>query len=525
MRHSSAVTVAVLTGIVAVIAPIWISVRLSWREALADESSVALNYGREVLRRTDETALQMWRGINLINGAHNPPCSPQELVLMKKVDIDSSYIKAVGRLSGNEIVCTSLTSQDPISLGPPTLITANGAEERLNISLPVADHPVEIFSLRGVAFVLDPTLMLDVPTEGPDISIAIFVPSSAHHTIFASRGVAPHPDWFRTIPKGSSLIFRDAGYIVTIVRSPHTDVAIMTSAPESYAVKRVSHFALFFIPLGLFCAGVLVWAVAYASRIQLSLPSVLRGAAKRKEFFVEYQPIVELATGRWVGAEALVRWQRNGRIVRPDNFIPIAEESGVITQITACVAEMVAADLPALLKINPDFFVAINLSAPDLRSIQTVELLKSMLRQNGIQPANIKIEATERGFSQGAEARNVLASIRALGVEVAIDDFGTGYSSLSCLQTLDLDALKIDKAFVDTVGTDGATSHVVSHIIRMAHSLNLMMIAEGVEAAVQAHFLREGGVQFAQGWLFAKAMSLRSLCAECKSHGRSPDER
>ena len=300
----------------------------------------------------------------------------------------------------------------------------------------------------------------------------------------------------------------------------------MTSAPESYVVNHVRQFAYFFIPLGLLSAAILVWAVTRISRIHLSLPSVFRGAARRKEFFVEYQPIVELSTGEWVGAEALVRWQRSGRIVRPDNFIPIAEESGVISHITACVTEIVAADLPALLIIDPHFLVAINLSAQDLQSMQTVELLKSMLKRSPIQPGNIKVEATERGFLQGAEARDVLASIRALGIEVAIDDFGTGYSSLSCLQTLGLDALKIDKSFVDTIGTDGATSQVVSHIIHMAHSLNLIIMAEGVETEAQAQFLREGRVQLAQGWLFGKPMGLISLCAACKaqaSHIRRRD--
>jgi sensor c-di-GMP phosphodiesterase-like protein len=202
--------------------------------------------------------------------------------------------------------------------------------------------------------------------------------------------------------------------------------------------------------------------------------------------------------------------------VRPDNFIPIAEETGVITLITACVAEIVAADLPALLHLDPNFLVAINLSAPDLQSMQTVDLLKSMLKKTPIQPANIKVEATERGFLQGAETRDILAFIRELEIQIAIDDFGTGYSSLSCLQTLGLDALKIDKSFVDTIGTDGATSNVVSHIIKMAHSLKLIMVAEGVETEAQAVFLREGDVHFAQGWLFARPMSLTSLCARLK---------
>jgi sensor c-di-GMP phosphodiesterase-like protein len=133
------------------------------------------------------------------------------------------------------------------------------------------------------------------------------------------------------------------------------------------------------------------------------------------------------------------------------------------------------------------------------------------LQKSGASPRHIVIEATEHSFLQGAQAREVINGIRNLGFQVAIDDFGTGYSSLSCVQNLDLDILKIDKAFVDTIGTDGATSHVVSHIIDMAHSLRMHMVAEGVETEPQAEFLRDRGVEFAQGWLFGKPTDIDSL--------------
>jgi sensor c-di-GMP phosphodiesterase-like protein len=173
---------------------------------------------------------------------------------------------------------------------------------------------------------------------------------------------------------------------------------------------------------------------------------------------------------------------------------------------------MVAKDLPQLIQLDSDFKVAINLSAQDVSSEGTVDVLQRLLQTSGAHSSNLEVEATERGFLQGVEARKILARIRKMGIGVSIDDFGTGYSSLSCLQTLGLDTLKIDKAFVDTIGTDGATSQVVLHIIEMAHSLNLDMVAEGVETEAQALFLRERSVRYAQGWLFGKPMPVGILC-------------
>jgi sensor c-di-GMP phosphodiesterase-like protein len=175
--------------------------------------------------------------------------------------------------------------------------------------------------------------------------------------------------------------------------------------------------------------------------------------------------------------------------------------------------DIITREAAVLLKLRPELHIGINLSSKDLQSADTPHLVEDMIRAMGVKPRNILVEATERGFMQADTARKVMDDIRALKIKIAIDDFGTGYSSLSYLAKFKLDYLKIDKSFVDTIGGDTATSQVAVHIIEMAKSLKLEMIAEGVETGAQVTFLQARGVQFAQGYFFAKPMPLREFAA------------
>lgn len=512
LRRSSGIAIAIAVGVAAIVAPIWISIQLAWNEALANEESKVHMYASDLVRRSEEAQTQVTSAYALLDAAHLPPCSPDEIALMQELEVTSSYIQAIGRISGNQITCSSLGAAQPIDIGPPDLTNESGAQERYHVWVFKAQtRPLLVIARDGFAFIVNSAIEEDLPAVAPDISAAIFVPSQRKPAIVATANGGIATSWLRNIRKGASTTFLDGGYVISVVRSLHSDTAAVAASPSIYVWQQIRPFAFIFIPMGLLCAGGLAWAVAHIYRARLSLPAALRRAAKQKEFFVEYQPIVDLATRRWVGAEALVRWRRGGRSVQPDHFIPLAEESGIITQITECVAEIVAADLPSLLKIDPQFHVGINLSGPDLLSSRTIDLLGFVMGYSNARPHNLQVEATERHILQGEESRTMIAEIRALGISVAIDDFGTGYSSLSYLQTLDPDVLKIDKSFVDTIGTDGATSQVVPHIIGMAHSLKLIMIAEGVETEDQARFLRNNGVHFAQGWLFGKPMSSAAL--------------
>ena len=169
--------------------------------------------------------------------------------------------------------------------------------------------------------------------------------------------------------------------------------------------------------------------------------------------------------------------------------------------------------------------MAVNVSAADLASDSIVGLLDAMLARGGITAANLVLEITERGILDIETARTVIGTLRGRGIKVAIDDFGTGYAGLSYLESLQVDALKIDRSFIEAIGTTAPTNQVVSHIIAMASAMRLAMVAEGVETPVQADYLRSRGVHYAQGWLFGKPQPFKDVAALATRHAAGTPQR
>ena len=190
----------------------------------------------------------------------------------------------------------------------------------------------------------------------------------------------------------------------------------------------------------------------------------------------------------------------------PAEFIPLAENEGMITRITDYVIDEVFADLGAFLAYHPHLYVAINLSASDFHSARLIEYINEKIYRYAVKAEQIKIEVTERGFIDVPKTMPVIQAFRDAGYEIAIDDFGTGYSNLYNLHALNVDILKIDKSFVDMLTRKTASHLIAEHIIQMANSLRLKIVAEGVETAEQIAWLKKRGVQYCQGWYFAKAM-------------------
>ena len=243
---------------------------------------------------------------------------------------------------------------------------------------------------------------------------------------------------------------------------------------------------------------------------ELQLERLLRDAIQRHAFTLHYQPQVWLDDGRLAGFEALVRWQHPERgIVAPDEFIPFAEARGLITPIGRWVLHEACRQLKAWHDAGlPQVPVAVNLSALELRQRDVVADIRQVLDATGLAPRFLEIEITETVLmQQGTSAASMLAALRALGVRVSIDDFGTGYSSLAYLKRYPIDKLKIDRSFVtDTPGSSDDVA-IVTAIIQMGHSLQLQVVAEGMETAEQQHMLRTLGCDLAQGWQLSRPLA------------------
>jgi diguanylate cyclase (GGDEF)-like protein len=246
-----------------------------------------------------------------------------------------------------------------------------------------------------------------------------------------------------------------------------------------------------------------------AVEARVSLEGSLRHALERDQFCLHFQPKADLQTGRVSGVEALLRWHCPGRgMVPPDRFIAVLEDTGLIIPVGAWVIRAACLQLAAWDREGlPRISMAVNLSARQMRQPYIGAMVEDTLREVDIDPARLEIELTESLLMEDTEvSRNVLANFARIGVRLAIDDFGTGHSSLSYLRRLDVDTLKIDRSFVNETPQDAEAAAIAAAVVALGHSLQMKVVAEGVETAEQVEFLRDLGCDEMQGWHLSRPL-------------------
>jgi len=241
---------------------------------------------------------------------------------------------------------------------------------------------------------------------------------------------------------------------------------------------------------------------------RLKLETDLRKALELGEFRVFYQPVVCLRSGQITGFEALSRWQRPGGLVSPSEFIPVAEESGLILDINRSLLREACQQLRLWhdqFPSDPPLAMSVNITPKQIAQPELASEIGLILEQTNVAPSTIQLEIVETIAMRDAEmAGGVLSELKALGVRLSVDDFGTGYSSLSRLQRLPIDTLKIDRSFVSKMDVDTETREIVRTVIMLAHNLDLTVVAEGAETKGQVDDLKELGCELAQGYFFAR---------------------
>lgn len=514
----------VLTGmtLLLVIATACISILLSLmiarNQAISQETSRLHEITSDVLARMHMSREQHANIVRYFAAvADSDACLPENIRKMQEFNVSSPFLQAVAHVRDQRIACSS-TSEifDNLNLGSPYRIEPDGTRFWNHITVPNWPNRLVLMEKAGWAIMFVPAHVLEA-LGNAEVAVGVFNIQSL--AIYTARGEI-FPEWLEKYQGKQALTFVDDQRRMLVHIAPnHVGLTGVVAAAPLQQVNDVMTFIQILIPLATVVSLLLGGLFFYVRKTRYSPKFAILRALANHEFYMEYQPVINLHHNQCVGAEALVRWRTSDNtFISPELFIPAAEASGVICQITQRVFELVAKDMRHVFSQYPDFHVGINISSHDIRSGALLSLIQAFKESSGAHDHQILIEVTERGFLDDEEGLTAIRKIRECGVRVAIDDFGTGYSSLSYLTKFQLDYLKIDKTFIDSVGTDAVTSHVAFHIIEMAKTLKLDMVAEGVETAEQAKILQERGVHHVQGWLFSKSLKVNEFYRYLANH-------
>ena len=504
-RRDKVLTGAVVAALLGVTVLSSFFVWLFWRESVASEEAYEGGLAAALGQRTEQILVDLRDMLDGFDKLTSGRCTDEHLQSLRDAAVSRPYVRGIGYWQATERECgVGFLPKQGLKPSHADRIYDNGV---------IAWWPSKETELGGVQLFLmrygnhdvavDPRLLLDLASS-----------SQRQAGLWVEKLRLSAVPWTAEFPAIESIplgvhVDRENGVVMSHF-SRNTLLPIDVVAREPIGNFWVRHGPLLAIGIVLGVMTVIGWidAVTRLSRRELDPANELKRAIAAGEIRVFYQPVMDLRTSTCVGAEALARWQNSaGEWISPNVFIPLAERSGLIRELTLAVMHIIVRDLKRIFKTAPAS-INLNLSPDDLSDDRVGRELETALREAGLPPTAVKLEITERALVNADSARKLIGEFRGRGHEIAVDDFGTGYSSLSYLQSFELDVLKIDKSFVDAIGTGAATSQVIVHVIDMAKSLGLRIVAEGVETVQQAQWLTEHDVQFAQGYLFAKPLSL-----------------
>jgi sensor c-di-GMP phosphodiesterase-like protein len=490
------------------------------KHALEQSESEQMNArGERFLDRLEQIFGQLREGVDQLAAQPSRQCDAPMMAALNQVGFDYRFVFEAAFIDGSQS-CSSRPGRATADLDRPPDIQGPTYQYWLNTSTEPNDNLAALMLGRG---------QFRVSTSRGHLTDVVDLSDNGSLLVLLDKGqravpvLGPPQVWPPTAnwpPASGDALTITANRLIYRMSTKSPDYQLVLITPRINLMARLNSPLWLLFPASLLIAIFSGWSVLVLVRQRRTLNGELQGALRRGEIRVLYQPIFDLSSRRVVGAEALVRWRRpDGTLTSPDLFIPLAENTGLIREITDFVLQQLLEQLGQVLRANPHLYISVNLAACDVMEPRIGKVVGQLLDLYRVSSRQIAFEVTERGLIDIVPARENLQSLRDLGHQVLIDDFGTGYCSLAYLQTLPVDCLKIDKAFIDALGHDAASSGVAPHIIRMAHALDLKVIAEGIESEAQAVLLGSEGVNYGQGWLFAHALNARQF-SELVTRGR-----
>ena len=456
-----------------------------------------------VTRQSEAFAKDSRSAMKAIAASTFPLCSDADLHFLRDVVLQSLFLKEAGRIREGRIVCSAalgLTNQPGLELPKADFSQPDGTMVYRNLPwFHIQDANVITSRWGAIYVVFNPYVNWE--KERAPVQYTVTLIDAAQNKPGALAGNSLKIDTRLLTHDGN---FRQEGslFATRCSQASHSCVtAFMTDAEALHASRGELGG---FVGIGGFGGALVGFLSSLLYRRNRSREQQLLRAIRRGDLRVVYQPVVDLASHSIVGAEALVRWtDEDGVVVGPDVFVKIAEASGFVGELTKLVIGRVLRDFNQRMRDCPGFQVNVNVTAADLADPAFLPMLESALRDSGVAPQSLGIEITESASASQKVAKDAILQLRARGHRVYIDDFGTGYSSLSYLQHLSIDAIKIDRAFTQAIGTDAVTVGILPQILAMAAALNLQVVVEGVETPEQAGYFPTATLPvLAQGWLF-----------------------
>jgi len=478
-------------------------------------------YANRIMADGEASSAELRTVLAAVSASRDAYCSNAEIGYFRALIFESEYVKDAGRMRDGKIECSAGLGrlERPRAQPEADFVQQDGTEIYTSLS-PYRNGDLTTIALKlGESYVVFTPLtrMHLEPAPMHFIETATDSPTQRQRRLLGERVEAgvPLPSADGTERLGDDL------YVTRCSIRYFNCVTAYAAIPEIIAANRekVAGCTGLCGLVGV-CVGLLL---SQLYRRNKSVEQQLRRAIRGDRLDVVYQPVVAPSTGRIVGAEALARWtDEGGTAVGPDVFVRLAEERGFVGEITTLVVRHVLADFGETLRGRPDFRVSINVAAADLADPGFLPMLERALTAAGVAARSLVIEITESSTARRDVAIETIRCLRLRGHSVHIDDFGTGYSSLAYLHELSVDAIKIDRAFTQAIGTGAVTVAILPQILAMAGALKLGVVAEGVETQEQAAYFAAAGLPVAlQGWLFGRPVAAgvfrRLLGAERKA--------